>query len=398
MTTTKYDIIIIGGGISGLSLAYSLAEMGQKVLILERSNRVGGAIERLTHDGFSIDLGAHTGYNSYTNLLEIISQNPVHQELQERTKQKYYFASPTGFQKLTKPLQFGALLWHLHRAFSAKKEGKTVKAYYSKILGNKNYTNFARHFFKAVLCQSADNYPAAFFLKRRDSRNKSYPRSFTFKNGMQALTDALQKHANVEILLSQSVTHIEKRDSFEVVTNESNYHSDSLAFACYATEASQLLSPIAPKLSTLLSKIQYQTVSSLGIIVKKETVAELKEFAGLLTTTDHFTSIVSRDIAPNKNYRGFTIHAQGQVSAEFLKNKLCDALKIKEDSVLKEQYKNNYLPQLKKGHEYFLEEMIENISQTENIYITGNYFQGLSLEDCVQRSQEEALRYISTQK
>lgn len=395
MNNAKYDIIIIGGGISGLSLAYFLAEMDRNVLVIDKKDRVGGAIESLSYDDFNVDLGAHTGYNSYTSLLEIIAQTSVNQELQERIKQKYYFATPKGFQKLTKPLRFAELLRHLPKALKAKKDYKSVQEYYTKILGRRNYQNFAQHFFKAVLSQSADNYPAAFFLKRRAGRNKAYPLSYTFRDGMQTLINALQQHNRITITKSTNIEKLTKKDSFEITTKKGIFNSENIAFACCANAASELLKDITPKLAAQLSKIPYQTVSSLGIIVDKQKITNLKTFAGLLTTTNDYTSIVSRDIAPNEKYRGFTIHTQGKVPAEQLKKTLCTALNIEQPCILSEKYKNNRLPQLQKRHEDFLEELTETISKTENIYITGNYFQGLSLEDCVQRSQEEAVRLVS---
>lgn len=396
MNTKKYDVTIIGGGISGLSLAYFLAEMDRDVLILDKTNRAGGAIESLSYEGFSIDLGAHTAYNSYTTLLQLVEQNAVKQQLQKRIKQKYYFASPQGFQKLTKHLRFGELALHLPKALKTHKEGKTVQEYYKKILGENNYQNLGCHFFKAVLCQNAENYPAAFFLKRRDSRNKTYPRSFTFTQGMQMLTDALQAHPKITFQSNVKIEKVSKNNSFEVETTQETFQSKALAFACYAKDAAQLLTELHPAISEKLTSLSYKTLSSLGIIVKKENTHKLREFAGLLTNTEQYTSIVSRDIAPHPKYRGFTIHAQGKVELEKLRELLCTTLKIEKNDILKERYKNNYLPQLQKGHEDFLEALVATTKETKDIYITGNYFYGLSLEDCLQRSHEEALRYIST--
>ncbi|XP_072901613.1 amine oxidase [flavin-containing] [Hemitrygon akajei] len=42
MTSSKCDVIVIGGGISGLSAAKLLTESGQKVVVLEARDRVGG--------------------------------------------------------------------------------------------------------------------------------------------------------------------------------------------------------------------------------------------------------------------------------------------------------------------------------------------------------------------
>ncbi len=56
----NYDSVIIGAGISGLSLGYYLKQLGKKVLILESSNRVGGVIESGWKDGFLLEYGPQT--------------------------------------------------------------------------------------------------------------------------------------------------------------------------------------------------------------------------------------------------------------------------------------------------------------------------------------------------
>ena len=55
MTNSHYDIIIVGGGHNGLTCAAYLAKAGQKVLVLERNEQVGGAaVTREFADGFSV--------------------------------------------------------------------------------------------------------------------------------------------------------------------------------------------------------------------------------------------------------------------------------------------------------------------------------------------------------
>src|SRR4030095_12967643 len=43
MASTKYDVIVIGGGHNGLTNAAYLARAGKKVLVLERRHVLGGA-------------------------------------------------------------------------------------------------------------------------------------------------------------------------------------------------------------------------------------------------------------------------------------------------------------------------------------------------------------------
>lgn len=51
------QIIIIGGGIGGLSAAIRLAAAGKRVLILEQNDQVGGKMGQMTLDGFRWDTG-----------------------------------------------------------------------------------------------------------------------------------------------------------------------------------------------------------------------------------------------------------------------------------------------------------------------------------------------------
>jgi len=64
MTTTVYDALIIGGGISGYSFAHYLAKANKKVLLLEKESFSGGCINtQQFEDHFWLELGAHTCYN-----------------------------------------------------------------------------------------------------------------------------------------------------------------------------------------------------------------------------------------------------------------------------------------------------------------------------------------------
>ncbi|MHA1831114.1 MAG: phytoene desaturase family protein [Candidatus Helarchaeota archaeon] len=55
---TDYDVIIIGGGIAGLSLAALLSNLGKKILLLEK-NGIGGRTRILRKNGFVLDFGVH---------------------------------------------------------------------------------------------------------------------------------------------------------------------------------------------------------------------------------------------------------------------------------------------------------------------------------------------------
>ena len=59
MNNTAADIIILGAGLTGLSLAHNLHEQGRSVLVLEARDRLGGRIHTLTSDnGPPVEMGA----------------------------------------------------------------------------------------------------------------------------------------------------------------------------------------------------------------------------------------------------------------------------------------------------------------------------------------------------
>ncbi|BAC14415.1 phytoene dehydrogenase [Oceanobacillus iheyensis HTE831] len=50
-------VIIIGGGLGGLSAAISMAQLGYSVELFEKNHHLGGKLNRLEQDGFGFDLG-----------------------------------------------------------------------------------------------------------------------------------------------------------------------------------------------------------------------------------------------------------------------------------------------------------------------------------------------------
>jgi prolycopene isomerase len=56
---TVFDVIVIGTGIGGSSLAALSARAGRKTLVLEKNPRIGGSCSYYEKDGFHIDFGTH---------------------------------------------------------------------------------------------------------------------------------------------------------------------------------------------------------------------------------------------------------------------------------------------------------------------------------------------------
>ncbi len=62
----KYDVIVVGAGVSGLLAALTLSKHGKKVLVLEKRKHLGGNCNSYMVDGYQVDTGAH----AITHLIE----------------------------------------------------------------------------------------------------------------------------------------------------------------------------------------------------------------------------------------------------------------------------------------------------------------------------------------
>lgn len=57
MQNVNKSVIVIGGGLGGISAAISLAQKGYDVSLYEKNDHIGGKVNRLEQDGFGFDLG-----------------------------------------------------------------------------------------------------------------------------------------------------------------------------------------------------------------------------------------------------------------------------------------------------------------------------------------------------
>ena len=51
------EVVVVGAGLGGLAVSARLAKLGHRVTVLERGDSAGGAVRRLTSDGFTWDAG-----------------------------------------------------------------------------------------------------------------------------------------------------------------------------------------------------------------------------------------------------------------------------------------------------------------------------------------------------
>ena len=63
-------IIIIGGGITGLSSAWRLSEKGCKVNVIECDNSIGGLAKSIKIENYLFDIGPHSFFSEDEEIFE----------------------------------------------------------------------------------------------------------------------------------------------------------------------------------------------------------------------------------------------------------------------------------------------------------------------------------------
>jgi protoporphyrinogen/coproporphyrinogen III oxidase len=387
-----YDVIVVGAGISGLSLAHYCAKAGLNTLVLEKSGRVGGSLHSHAFEGeennFWIELGAHTCYNSYANLIGILEDDEIVGRLLKREPAPFKMLVGEQITSVTSQLKWSALLLHGWRIFTLKKQGRTLRSYYSKLAGEQNYERVLGKAFSAVISEPADDFPAELLFKKRP-RRKDIMKKFTLDGGLGTIADSIAAEKNIRIITGADISRITTRDKrATVVCGGDSYDCDLLAMAAPAPAASALLREAFPEVAGKLAQLSVNKVETLGVAVEAQ-ATPIERFASLIPVDDIFFSVVSRDVVADPKLRGFTFHFKPGVADRQAKlRRVGRLLKVEQDALTRVAVKENYVPALTVGHEVLVSE-IDRLCAGTNLLLTGNYFSGMAIEDCVARSLAE---------
>ena len=63
------NFVILGGGVSGLTLGYELAKKGNKVTIFEAKDFTGGLAATIKYKSFPIDFGPHVFHSAFPEIV-----------------------------------------------------------------------------------------------------------------------------------------------------------------------------------------------------------------------------------------------------------------------------------------------------------------------------------------
>ncbi|GAV20084.1 oxygen-dependent protoporphyrinogen oxidase [Mariprofundus micogutta] len=391
----RYDMIVIGAGISGLAMAFEAKQAGLNVLVLEKEGRAGGCFDSVVAEqdkSFWLEMGTHTCFNSYGRLLKILDQLGLMDQLTAREKLRYRMYADNKLCSIPARLSFVELMLNAWRIFRLKKDGLSIATYYRAIVGPKNYANVFRHAFSAVICQQADDAPADMLFRKRP-RDKSVMRSFTFPEGLARIITELEQQ--LEVRKGQLIDDIRyDEDGFEVDVEGATYAAEKLVCATQVMAASRLLKESFPDISEQLSRVNEVEIESLGIVVKKGDLP-LEPVAGIIAADGDFYSAVARDYVDHPQLRGFAFHFKPGLLDEDQKiNHVCELLKVEKSKFVQCFHKTNRLPAPDMGHHQLIAG-VDNLLANKPLSLIGNYFAGVAVEDCLERVEQEFSRLSS---
>ncbi len=164
-----------------------------------------------------------------------------------------------------------------------------------------------------------------------------------------------------------------------------------LAIATNTAESSKLLQRSFPEIAKLIGGIEVKRINTVAVAIKAEKTS-LPPSAGIIPVNDAFFSIVTRDTVKDPNYRGFVFHFKpDSLGKSERMDRIVKVLGITSSDIIQVVEKENLVPSLRLGHESLVHS-IDNLISGRPLFLTGNYFDGLAIEDCVSRSYKEFLR------
>jgi len=404
------DCIVVGAGVSGLVSATRMAQAGRSVVVLEASPRVGGCIQswHLSDEigaggegaDFWLEMGAHTSYNSYSQLLEALQERGRLDDLLPRAKLGYSFVGPFGaLQSPMKLLNFFQAAYSIPFGFVKTKSGRSVAEWLGGLLGRGNYRRLLSPAFAAVLSQPADSFPAE-WLFRSKPRMQSAPRKYSFPGGLQGLLEALVEGAAFELRLETGAMSV-KRSSigYEVQTAAGPINCRHLILAVPVDAAAELLTEAHPDVARDLQSFPMSSSEALAVVLPVGK-SRLPAVAGLIAESDSedFWSVVTRDPIPHATFRGFTFHFRpGRLNRTAKLTRAAAVLGVEPTDFLYVRETINRLPAPGVEHPKRAA-AIDVLLSREPVALVGNYMIGLSIGDCAERAAHESDRLLSLQE
>lgn len=437
------EIVIVGGGISGLSLAYFLLKKNPQIdiKIIEAEKRTGGKIITENVSGFLCEGGVNGFLSNKPSTLNLANQLKIRPlKGSEDSKIRYILIdgklirvpdNPIKFF-LSPLLSFSGKIRMLKEYFATPRKediDETVESFVTRRVGREFYEKLIDAMSTGIYAGDPSKmsmkscFPKVYWLEKKygglirglialkkekkDAKAQPSASLMSFKDGMRELIQSLENHLLERILKGKRVSSIDIKNGRYLVNLEdgNTIETERVILACPAHESAEILKILSNELSEILKTIPYPPLSVVAFGFKKEQIGFGTSLYGFLIPYREKRKILGTlfdsSIFPNRAPEGYVLLRSmigGRRMPELAMlsdNKLIDTalselkplLNIKgEPEFIKIFRWEKAIPQYELGHEEKLNRIERILAKFPGLYLTGNAYKGVSVNDCIENS------------
>lgn len=355
---TDKEVVILGAGITGLTVSFLLQEKNIDFCTLESKNRTGGSIYTVKKDGFILEKGPNTVLLNNEETVKLLKKTGLLNKLifanPDASKKRYIIKDDVLYKVPTSPFDFflspllslKAKLKLIKEPFinSVYEKEQSIKDFVTKRLGKEVYENFISPFVSGIYAGDADKLSIKYalpllyeaeqkgsifkgmMLKAKENKKwqkkykKSYPliqsksKMFSFKNGLSTLTETLENFSKKNIFLNAQVYQIDFfNDRYKIYYVLNGKKKTITTKNVISTLPAYILAKIIDsrdvELSNLLKSIDYVPLAVYNIAFMKKDInmdlnsfgalvkkPEKEPFLGILFSSRFFSHLANKDI------------------------------------------------------------------------------------------------------
>jgi len=290
----KHKVIVIGGGISGLTTAFLLKNNNTDVLLIEEKDTPGGNIKSIEQDGFRMETGPHSFMGSSENvwnLVHTLNCNDCVVSAASVANNRYIYRNeklhplPLGIKSFLKTSLL-SLRGKLRLAMeplikNGAQENDTAWDFFCRRFGREAATYIMSHFISGIYAGDAKllGARAAFpkfwefeknsgsmirgafkYMKQKKERlgegKKVRKGLFSFNEGLGQLTSILAHKLGNQCVTGAPVSMIDKtQNGYQIVSNGKKWSCESIILTTPPHIAGNLLENLAPGIKILFDLI-----------------------------------------------------------------------------------------------------------------------------------------------
>jgi protoporphyrinogen/coproporphyrinogen III oxidase len=439
------QVIVVGGGISGLACAYRLKQLGVPVILLEASTRVGGLVGTVRKDGFLFESGAQS-FQGTEPLIDLIREVGVETDLQKADPRAPRFVYLHGrlhkIPMTPQALMTSSLLGIKSRAKIASEPFKRTKPptkeesvadFVRRKFGHEILEYLVAPFVSGVYAGDPEklSLKAAFptleewereygsvlrgaVRSRSDKEKRSGPPPLcSFRDGVGSFAEAIAAKLGDSVRLGAKAASVARSANYQVCVEQNGRNemveAAAVVVATPAYTAAHIVAPISSPLVHTLSGVAYAPVAVVACGYYDRQVAEALDGFGFLVPRSEkvrtLGTVWNSSLFPGRAPAGsvaITSFIGGATDpkimdrpedeiAAIVQDENARILQISGSPVASAVWKYpKALPQYNLGHGHVVEAIRDGERSNPGLFFCGNYLEGPSLGKCVEAANQTA--------